>query len=398
MPPHLVLPLTVEPSKPRLCHDKRYLNLWIRDLPYKLDHICDLPRYVLPGHSQTTCDDKSGYQHVLLHPSSQTYFGFQWHGFFFVVRTLPFGWKANAFMYHKLGPVRSLGVAVSQYIDGRHVGQIFIPPLRVSRSPSLERAQAAAYIMCYLLIEAEYFIGIEKSLPSTWTRFLGFICDCVSQAFLIPENKKVKFAALREDILSSFFVELKTLQRFSGKVISFSLAIPGCKLYVRDVFKAISRLSGSIRPSVKVEAALHAEIEYWRFLDNWRDCLPWKREHHSVVTLYCDASKRVWGETLLKDGRSLESRDYWVDDSQDINILEARALQRSLLSFKHHIRSCRVDVHTDSLALKSALESDGCRSSGVNNILKDIFNCCREFNFSLDVHYVPSSTNPADFP
>ena len=40
-PPYmcLVLPLTVEPTKPRLCHDERYLNLWIRDLPLKLDHL-----------------------------------------------------------------------------------------------------------------------------------------------------------------------------------------------------------------------------------------------------------------------------------------------------------------------------------------------------------------------
>ena len=28
----------------------------------------------------------------------------------------------------------------------------------------------------------------------------------------------------------------------------------------------------------------------------------------------------------------------------------------------------------------------------------EYFDCCREFNFSLDVHYVPSSKNPADFP
>ena len=28
-PPYLVLPLTIEPSKPRLCHDERYLNLWL---------------------------------------------------------------------------------------------------------------------------------------------------------------------------------------------------------------------------------------------------------------------------------------------------------------------------------------------------------------------------------
>ena len=56
--PHLVLPLTVEPSKPRLCHDERFLNLWIKDLPFKLDHLMDLPRYVVPGHFQTSFDDK----------------------------------------------------------------------------------------------------------------------------------------------------------------------------------------------------------------------------------------------------------------------------------------------------------------------------------------------------
>ena len=55
-PPHFVLPITVEPSKPCLCHDEK-LNLWIRDLPFKLDHLSDLPRYVLPGHFQTTFDD-----------------------------------------------------------------------------------------------------------------------------------------------------------------------------------------------------------------------------------------------------------------------------------------------------------------------------------------------------
>ena len=28
-PPHLVMPLTVEPTRPRLCNDNRSLNLWI---------------------------------------------------------------------------------------------------------------------------------------------------------------------------------------------------------------------------------------------------------------------------------------------------------------------------------------------------------------------------------
>ena len=40
------LSLTVEPSKPRLCHDARYLNLWMQDKPFSLDSLNDLPRYV----------------------------------------------------------------------------------------------------------------------------------------------------------------------------------------------------------------------------------------------------------------------------------------------------------------------------------------------------------------
>ena len=43
-PPHLVMPITVEPSKPRMCHDEPFLNLWIKELPLKLDYISDLPR------------------------------------------------------------------------------------------------------------------------------------------------------------------------------------------------------------------------------------------------------------------------------------------------------------------------------------------------------------------
>ena len=39
------MPLTVEPSKPRLCNDNRFLNLWIADRPFQLDHLRDVARY-----------------------------------------------------------------------------------------------------------------------------------------------------------------------------------------------------------------------------------------------------------------------------------------------------------------------------------------------------------------
>ena len=175
--PHLVLPLTVEPSKPRLCHDERFLNFWIKDLPFKLDHLPDLPRYVLPGHFQASFDEKSGYEHVLLHPSLRTFFGLEWNGVYFVFCTLPFGWKASAYIYHHLGlavtsAARSFGVPVCQDIYDRHVGQLYQAPASSALPPNRVLAEAAAYILCYLFIEAGYFIATAKCSASLLLLFV----------------------------------------------------------------------------------------------------------------------------------------------------------------------------------------------------------------------------------
>ena len=38
-PPHLVMPITVEPRKPRMSHDEKFLNCWIKDCPFSLDYV-----------------------------------------------------------------------------------------------------------------------------------------------------------------------------------------------------------------------------------------------------------------------------------------------------------------------------------------------------------------------
>ena len=85
-------------------------------------------------------------------------------------------------------------------------------------------------------------------------------------------------------------------------------------------------------------------------------------------------------------------------NSQHINVFEAQSLLHSLLSFREHLTSSRVDLYTDNRVLKSALENGGCRSSEVTGVLKYIFHSCREYHFSLDVYYLPTGKNPADLP
>ena len=132
VPPHLVMPLTVEPSKPRLCNDNRFLDLWMDDRPFSLDHLHQFPMYVSKDTYQTVCDDESGFDHILLAPSGRTYFGFEWNGWYFTSNTIPFGCKLSAFVYHSTGLLvshcfRSIHIPCSLCIDDRHSSLIRLP-------------------------------------------------------------------------------------------------------------------------------------------------------------------------------------------------------------------------------------------------------------------------------
>lgn len=97
-----------------------------------MDSIAALPRYVTPSSFQSVCDDKSGYDHVLLTPESRTFFGFEWGGWYFVSNTIPFGWKSSAYIYHSIGLLashyfRSVLIPRSLYIYDRHTWEIQLP-------------------------------------------------------------------------------------------------------------------------------------------------------------------------------------------------------------------------------------------------------------------------------
>lgn len=66
--PRVIMLLLVEPTKPRLCHDERYLNLWMKDTPFKLDKLKDVHHMVDLSASMICCNEKSGYlrpRHIL---------------------------------------------------------------------------------------------------------------------------------------------------------------------------------------------------------------------------------------------------------------------------------------------------------------------------------------------
>lgn len=413
-PPHLVMPLTVEPTKPRLCNDNRFLNLWIADRPFQLDHLRDIVRYTPLDSFQTICDDKSGYDHIFLKESSRKYFGFQWGGWFFTSNCIPFGWKSSAYIYHSTGLLashyfRSLGIPCSLYIDDRHTGQLRLDPrfvptayqnLNSPKDVSLSLAKAAIFVVCFTLVSLGYFLGLKKSIlvPSIRVPYLGFISDSHLQAFTLLPSKKAKFLDLLKSALSSSQIELLPLQKLAGKCVSMSLAVPAARLFTNEINLAISRASRSARP-VRLLGPLRAELEHWLFLESWEGFLPWRSEFHRQVTLYSDASRFAWGGSFPGAFPRCIS-DYWDHSSisYDIAVKETLALANVLSSVKDSIRDSRVDVFVDSQALISAWERQGSRSPALFRALKQVFVVSSPLNVDLRLFYIPSADNIADLP
>ena len=118
--------------------------------------------------------------------------------------------------------------------------------------------------------------------------------DSVQEAYILLDDKKAKLIELREFILAKEEVDVRTLQRFTGKCVSMCLAIPGCKLFCREVNAGISQCLKNSR-SINVSGALREELEHWKFIDDWQECSRWRPEFHKRISIFTDTSGFRYG-------------------------------------------------------------------------------------------------------
>ena len=395
-PPHLVLPLTVEPTKPRLIHDCRFLNLWQAGVTFSLETLKNVPALAPKGTFFTTLDEKSSYDGHFLTPSSRKYFGIQFAGWYFCYTTITFGWKMSAVICQQSGllltsVLRSLDIPCIQYLDDRWLCEWL--GVTASLCSKSRRAEIAVTYAMALMHSVGYTFSLKKCCPKpdTFGVFLGLQVDTLAQQFSIPEKKLKTFSELREKILSLRVVPLRTLQRFAGKACSFILCVPGAKLFCRELNRAIGT-----NDNVPMYEALKQEISHWRFLDSFCDWKPWRSERHVQLQIATDSSSHAWGVHT-----SLGSfRDYWTgsDLAPHIHIKEGKAVVNGLTALSTHIKGTTVDVLCDNQAFVRAWNSEGSRDRDLTSIVKQVFSLQNELNCDITLTYVNTKDNLADLP
>ena len=131
------MPLSIEPSKPRLLHDQQYLNCFMQQCPFSLNQV--------------------------VNPAT------------------------NA--------LRELVLSCFQYIDDRHLGELWGPVAK--RSSSLEAANAAFFVAATILTQLDIFYTLENVF-----QFLRSISFFLATSSIPPVKPSLKVhCASRENAI-----------------------------------------------------------------------------------------------------------------------------------------------------------------------------------------------------
>ena len=351
-PPHLVMPITVEPTKPRMCHDS-FKTCGLRIAPFRwITYLTSLGTLVLVIFRLSVTTRVATTTFVYLRPV-EPFLGF--HGkvvISFIIPspsdgrqvpsfTSPLVWWRQVILELWACPARNtstIAMQASLWCAG-------IQPLQFGLILNWPKP------LLLLLFQFSFHWVISSrcqnrllSVPSQRVRFLGYLSDSVLMALVLPEDKKLKFKTLREFIYLRNLWTLRLCNVFLAKPLR-SLWLSPLLDFIRVPHFVLFRPVLSHKPLI-VAGDLLREVQYWRFPG-----LPWFEERHVVISTFSDASNSGWGGVFSdKSGNSVQVRDIWSsgDSSQPIIIREALALKNTLMAGAASLAASRVDAHVDS--------------------------------------------------
>ena len=325
-PPRLVLPVGVEPTKPRKLNDGRFLNLWCKDMPFAFEGLHMIPAVFDKGEYAFNVDHVSGYFHVRLTETSRTYFGFEWEAVYYVYNVLNFGWKPAPYVY------TSFSGEVAGFLRRLALRQLYL--LDDSLGAALERlatgtrdedrrrsAGAAAFVTVSVMVALGYFVHPTKSVlvPAPALRWLGLLVRFDTGEFSVPEDKAAAISALLRGVLRGGTVHFKTLERVVGKLGSLSLAAPGILIKLRQMYASLTAAAKAGVWEVRLTPLLRAELEECLAMPFWTVSVAgWKSPAHLTVVLRAPESIQTGlGGTspLIQRGGPSAAVTFWYPGS-----------------------------------------------------------------------------------
>lgn len=383
--------------KNRLVVDLSAKNEYMDDRKFQYETLTGYTTQISPGDHLFSWDLKDAFFHIPLAPADQRRLAFRVGNRVFIPLVLPFGLKLAPFVLTKVlrpvvGYLRRMGIAVLAYMDdfcGRPPGKTPDP------------AAAATKTRLYVL-ELFRSLGLAvhptkgEAVGTTTMPILGYVLDTARREITLPDSRLAGLIAAAGALTSaacsaSRRVSFKELQRFTGKAVSCSLALPAGRLYLQRLYAA--QRGNSHRRSVRLTHGALRDLTWWRSLRSSSDVgRPLWLPRLGVLTT--DASPYGWGGHWDDE---VPAKGLFAEPTRHlhINVKEIEAVTLSLLALSPHcgIAEGEVALRIDSTVALYCINSFSSRSPLLVAALRRLYAVAKRLSITISGTWVASVAN-----
>lgn len=275
-------------------------------------------------------DDSNGFNNVLLNEWSASLCGINLGGSIFRATALPFGLTQSPGRFQELNSVcvnylNINGHSCYLYLDDRIM--VFNYPNATIKK---HHTFLGGAILGLMLTGFGGFVSYNKSKlePTREIDFLGFLLNSEKQLISVPRAKYDKAMIQIDQFLEGDMLDIQLLEKIRGKLVSWLICIPICKLMIREqneiIKQAYAQDSWKWRWNQLADSNLLIELKAWKQLKYMSLQRAWREERHVVYqidetrmqALYTDASQYALGAKLYNlDNQMVE--DKLIQPSED---------------------------------------------------------------------------------
>jgi len=397
----VVSAFVVPGAKDRLVVDYSPHNESLLRRPFKMEQLSDLAPLLHPGDSLLKFDIKDAYYHVRLRREDQRKLIFRVGERVFMPLCMNCGLAAAPWLFTKLMrvPLRALrqqGHRVSSYLDD------FYGAARIDATASHasqgDTARAEREIRA-LLSRLGLTIHPRKVDFSGSRRMecLGIVVDTEIGTYDLSQAKRQKvaraaFAVMQEARRNRRLVRLPHLQHFAGLAQSTYLAVPSCRLYLREVHDCVAEALRSPRRRGRLSHQGLRDLLWWCDLPTNASVGRPIWQPAPTASLFTDANQGGWGGVWANHATARGLFDT-EEGPLHINKKEVLAAILSLESFAEAARGAQIDLAMDSLVSVHVINNWTSRSPDLMALLRRLRALTEALGVSLATRHIPGVLN-----
>ena len=248
-------------SKPRLIHDLRPVNAWLRQ-PGRTNFERVRDALAIDVKWATKIDIMNAFKHVRVAETDRKWLAFAIDDVVFRWNTLPFGLSWSPLLFQEalrpaVDKLRAEGVKIVVYMDDLFVGADNPNELDEHTCRTLE-----------ILKNEGWTVAKDKVFP--WAhpklRFLGLLVDLEERRLKVPKSKAKKLEDLCATALAnpSNRIPLASLQKIVGLLAFFLAAANFVALAWRGLLGAMAEAEALPGRHVWIRGRLKQELEFWQ--------------------------------------------------------------------------------------------------------------------------------------